>query len=135
MELLDIEEVAQATPQTLHPSDRAALALESTKTERHLRSLAIKHQSITVVKDKAGREQAHGAAMELTRARIAVEKAAKEARDDATKFSKAVIAEAARLVAIVEPEEARLKNANPKSRGTPCCDPVNRVTPTLKATL
>jgi hypothetical protein len=45
------------------------------------------------------------------RARTTVEKASKEAREDANKFSKAVIAEAARLVAIVEPEEARLKEA------------------------
>lgn len=111
MEILDIEEV-QAAPKTeLAPIERAALALESTKTEQHLVALATKHQSITVVKDKAGREQAHGAYIEVMRARTAVEKAAKDAREDATKFSKAVIAEAARLVAIVEPEEARLKEA------------------------
>lgn len=108
MELMDIEEVGTTA---LAPTERAALALQSTKTEQHLLALATKHAAITVVKDKAGREQAHGAAMELTRARTAVEKAAKEAREDATKFSKAVIAEAARLVAIVEPEETRLKQA------------------------
>jgi len=111
MEILDIEEV-QAAPKTeLAPIERAAIALESSKTEQHLMALATKHQSITVVKDKAGREQAHGAYIEVMRARTAVEKAAKDAREDATKFSKAVIAEAARLVAIVEPEEARLKEA------------------------
>jgi regulator of extracellular matrix RemA (YlzA/DUF370 family) len=106
MELLDIEEVGTTA---LPPAERAALALDSGKAERHLTELASKHASIVEVKDKAGREQAHGAAMELTRARTAVERAAKEAREDATKFSKAVIAEAARLVAIVEPEETRLK--------------------------
>lgn len=111
MELLEIDEV-QAAPKTeLAPIERAALALESTKTEQHLLALATKHASITVVKDKAGREQANGAYIEVMRARTAVEKAAKEAREDATKFSKAVIAEAARLVAIVEPEETRLKDA------------------------
>lgn len=111
MELIDIDEV-QAAPKTeLAPIERAALALESSKTEQHLKTLATKHASITVVKDKAGREQAHGAYMEVMRARTAVDKAAKDAREDATKFSKAVIAEAARLVAIVEPEEARLKEA------------------------
>lgn len=108
---LDIQEVQEAPKTELAPIERAALALESTKTEQHLLALATKHQSITVVKDKAGREQAHGAYIEVMRARTAVEKAAKEAREDATKFSKAVIAEAARLVAIVEPEEARLKEA------------------------
>ena len=111
MELIDIDEV-QAAPKTeLAPIERAALALESSKTEQHLKTLATKHASITVVKDKAGREQAHGAYMELMRARTTVEKASKEAREDATKFSKAVIEEAKRLVAIVEPEEARLKAA------------------------
>lgn len=111
MELMDIDEV-QAAPKTeLAPIERAALALESSKTEQHLKTLATKHASITVVKDKAGREQAHGAYIEVMRARTAVEKAAKDAREDATKFSRAVIAEAARLVAIVEPEEARLKEA------------------------
>ena len=111
MEILDIEEVQTAPKTELEPIERAAIALESTKTEQHLMALATKHQSITVVKDKAGREQAHGAYIEVMRARTAVEKAAKDAREDATKFSKAVIAEAARLVAIVEPEEARLKEA------------------------
>lgn len=106
MELMEIEEVGTTA---LAPAERAALALDSGKAERHLTELATKHVNIVEVKDKAGREQAHGAAMELTRARTAVEKAAKEAREDATRFSKAVIAEAARLVAIVEPEEARLK--------------------------
>lgn len=95
----------------LAPIARAAIALESSKTEQHLLALATKHASITVVKDKAGREQAHGAYIEVMRARTAVEKAAKEAREDATKFSKAVIEEAKRLVAIVEPEEARLRAA------------------------
>ena len=111
MEILEIEEVQTAPKTELAPIERAALALESSKTEQHLMALATKHQSITVVKDKAGREQAHGAYMEVMRARTAVDKAAKDAREDATKFSKAVIAEAARLVAIVEPEEARLKEA------------------------
>ena len=116
MEILDIEEV-QAAPKTeLAPIERAAIALESSKTEQHLMALATKHQSITVVKDKAGREQAHGAYIEVMRARTTVEKASKEAREDATKFSRAVIAEAARLVAIVEPEEARLKEAREQAR-------------------
>lgn len=109
MELLDIEPLQAPTTTALAPIERAALALESSKTEAHLLALATKHASIVQVKDKAGREQAHGAAMELTRARTTVEKAAKEAREDATKFSKAVIAEADRLVAIVAPEETRLK--------------------------
>ncbi|MFX8160626.1 hypothetical protein ABTL01_19900, partial [Acinetobacter baumannii] len=47
--------------------------------------------------------------MTLANARIAISKAGKEARDDATKFSKAVIEEEKRLIAIIEPEEDRLR--------------------------
>ena len=93
---------------TTPPAERAALALNSTQTERDLIALAVKNADITVIKNKAGRDQAHGAAMEIKRARLAIEKTAKEARDDATKFSKAVIAEEKRLIGIIEPEETRL---------------------------
>ena len=93
---------------TAHPAERAALALNSTQTERDLIALASKNADITVIKNKAGRDQAHGAAMEIKRARLVIEKTAKEARDDATKFSKAVIAEEKRLISIIEPEETRL---------------------------
>jgi len=89
-------------------AERAIIALNSSKTEEHLKALAIKHQAITVIKDKAGREQAHNAAMELQKARTAIEKIAKSARDDANKFAKAVIAEETRLIAITEAEEKRL---------------------------
>lgn len=93
---------------TAPPAERAALALNSTQTERDLIALASKNADITVIKNKAGRDQAHGAAMEIKRARLVIEKTAKEARDDATKFSKAVIAEEKRLISIIEPEETRL---------------------------
>lgn len=89
-------------------AERAAQALASTKTEEHLKALATKHKTITVIKDKAGREQAHNAAMELLKARTEIQRISKAARDDATKFSKAVIAEENRLIAITEAEEKRL---------------------------
>ena len=88
---------------------RAALALESSKTEQDLRALVDQLKTVTVVNSPAGRDQAHALAMTATRARTAIEKAGKAARDDATKFSKAVIAEEARLIALVEPEEKRVK--------------------------
>lgn len=103
MEITMIEPTTELTVQ-----DRAAVALGSSKTEQTLIELASKNIAIVSILDKAGREQAHGAAMELKRARTTIEKVSKEAREDATKFSRAVIAEAARLVAIVEPEETRL---------------------------
>lgn len=88
---------------------RAALALESSKTEQDLRALVDQLKTVTVVNSPAGRDQAHALAMTATRARTAIEKVAKAARDDATKFSKAVIAEEKRLIALVEPEETRVK--------------------------
>lgn len=99
-----------ATAIALPPETRAVIAMNSSKTELDLRALATKHVAIVEIKDRAGREQAHGAAMELMRARTDIEKVSKAARDDATKFSKAVIAEEKRLVSIVEPEEKRLKD-------------------------
>ncbi len=106
MEINHTEQTAVAA--VMPPAERAALALNSSQTERDLRELAVKHASIQVIKDKAGRDQAHGAAMEVKRARTTIERVGKEARDDATKFSKAVIAEQKRLIDIIEAEEQRL---------------------------
>lgn len=106
MEVTQAEQTAISA--AMPPAERAALALNSSQTERDLRELAVKHAGIQVIKDKAGRDQAHGAAMEVKRARTTIERTGKEARDDANKFSKAVIAEQGRLVAIIEAEERRL---------------------------
>lgn len=104
-------EVTESKEYHLLPvDDRARLALASSKTEADLIALAAKHQCITEIKDKAGREQAHGAAMELMRARTTIANVSKAAREDATKFSRAVIAEEARLIALIEAEEKRLKD-------------------------
>lgn len=88
---------------------RAAVALGSAEHETKLKELAAKHADITEIKNPAGREQAHAAMMTLANARVAITKAGKAARDDANAFSKAVIAEQDRLIAIIEPEEARLR--------------------------
>ena len=89
--------------------ERAAIALGTKEHEANLLALAKKHADIVEIKNPAGREQCHGAMMALANARIAISKAGKEARDDATKFSKAVIEEEKRLIAIIEPEEDRLR--------------------------
>lgn len=88
--------------------ERAMLALESTKTEAQLRELVESSADIVAVIDSAGREQAHRIGMNLKGARVAIEKTGKAAREDATAFSKGVIAEEARLKAIIEPEESRV---------------------------
>jgi len=63
--------------------ERAAVALGTAKHEKELLELVEQSKSITEIKNK-------------------------DARDDATKFSKAVIAEEDRLVALIEPDETRL---------------------------
>ena len=103
---MKIDLIEADAPLTLQT--RAALALNSTHTERDLVALASKNTHIVAVIDKPGREQAHGAAMELKRARTTIEKVSKAAREDATQFQKAIIAEEKRLISLVEPEETRL---------------------------
>ncbi|WP_230973116.1 hypothetical protein [Burkholderia vietnamiensis] len=88
--------------------ERAAIALGTSERETELRALVAKSTDIVEIKNAAGRDQCHGAAMALRTARTSIRKVGKDARDDATKFSKAVIAEEDRLVALIEPEETRL---------------------------
>lgn len=88
---------------------RAAAALKSAQHEQELLALSKKYADITAIANSAGREQCHGAMMELANRRVAITKAGKDARDDATKFSKAVIEEEKRLVGLIEPEEDRLR--------------------------
>jgi hypothetical protein len=90
--------------------ERAALALASPQHEQELRELVAASASIVAIKNKDGREQCHTALMTLKGRRTSIEKAGKAAREDATAFSKAVIAEEKRLVAIAEPEEIRLQD-------------------------
>lgn len=88
--------------------ERAAIALGTSERETELRALVTKSNDIVEIKNSAGRDQCHAAAMLLRTARTSIRKVGKDARDDATKFSKAVIAEEDRLVALIEPEETRL---------------------------
>lgn len=89
-------------------TQRAAVALQSDKAAAELAALVESSQSITAITNPDGRTECHAAAMKAKAARVAIEKTGKEARDDATAFSKAVIAEEKRLVAIIEPEQNRL---------------------------
>jgi hypothetical protein len=93
---------------TLPPADRAALVLNSTKTEADLKQLAESLKAITLVNSKAGRDQAHALAMTATKARTAITKVGKTAREDATKFSAAVIAEEKRLIGLISEQEDRV---------------------------
>lgn len=99
----------QTTAVATTPPARAAIALQSPETEAALRALVVRSATIVEIKNKAGRDEAHSAAMDLLRARTAIEKRSKEARADATAFSKAVIAEENRLISITQAEEDRVK--------------------------
>jgi hypothetical protein len=88
--------------------ERAAVALGSSKTEVDLRELVKQSVDIVTVNNAAGRDQAHRIGMNLKNARVAIEKTGKAAREDATAFSKAVIAEEKRLVNIIDGEEERV---------------------------
>jgi len=87
---------------------RAALALSSDQTRKDLQALVAKSINIREVKNAAGRDEAHSAAMALVRARTTITKTGKAAREDAAAFQKAVIAEEKSLLAITEAEETRL---------------------------
>lgn len=104
-------EVVEAKPQdiaTLPPADRAVIVMNSSKTEIQLRELVTESATITAVTDPAGRELAHRTGMRLKTARTSIEKIGKTAREDAQAFSKAVIAEEKRLIAITAQEEERV---------------------------
>jgi len=87
---------------------RAVVALSSPKVELELKQLVLSSQSIVSITNADGRTECHSAAMSARTARINIEKAGKAAREDATAFSKAVIAEEKRLVDLIAPEESRL---------------------------
>lgn len=89
--------------------ERAAVALGAAEHEKALLVLATKYADITKIVNPAGRDQCHAAYMELKTTRVGIEKAGKDAREDANAFQKAVIKEVERLTAITAAEEARLQ--------------------------
>lgn len=88
--------------------DRAQLALKSTQTRTDLAAIVAKSANIKEIKNADGRAECHAAAMVLVKARTTIKAAGKAAREDATKFSNAIIAEENSLVAITAAEEKRL---------------------------
>lgn len=89
--------------------ERASIALGAAEHEKRLVELAKESTEITVITNPDGYAQCHAARMVLKNERVSLERSGKAARDDATKLSKAVIAEESRLIAIIEPEEKRLQ--------------------------
>ena len=98
---MEIELLEKPTTE-LTVTARAALALSSEQTRKDLKELVAKSANIREVKNAAGRDECHGAAMALVRARTTITKTGKAAREDAAAFQKAVIAEEKSLIAITE---------------------------------
>jgi len=80
-------------------------------TVAELNALATQYRNLAIagVEDKEGYERVHKARMELVRTRGDITRAGKALRDDANKFSKAVIEKEKELVGIIEPVEKDLK--------------------------
>jgi hypothetical protein len=88
--------------------DRAEQALAFTETRDKLTELATQSHRIVAITNAAGYQECHAARMTLKSMRIEIEKRGKLAREDSTKFSKAVIAKESELIGLIEPEEKRL---------------------------
>lgn len=86
--------------------ERELAALE--KRGAALTKLAESTAAITAITNPAGRDECHRAAMVAKGARIAVEKDAKEIRDQVNAYKDKVIAAERKLVALIAPEEDRL---------------------------
>lgn len=88
---------------------RAAVALGTAEHEQRLIALVKESERITDVKNKAGRDECHTAYMVLKNTRISITGLADNATEDAKAFTKAVKAEALRLLEITRAEESRLQ--------------------------
>lgn len=99
---------------TMAPAARAAVALGSTATEKHLRELVTKSAAITTVVDVNGRAEAHSSYMALRTARTSITNTGKAAREDAQAFCTSVIKEEKRLIEITQDEEDRVKGLRDK---------------------
>lgn len=90
-------------------NERAKAALSIDHTEQELTTLAAKFADVAEISSKDDYSLVKGACREFQKVRVSIEKAGKSARDDANKFSKAVLSEQKRLLNIIVPEEDRLK--------------------------
>lgn len=98
----------QTTALTVIQRAVAAIGITAER-EKELRDLAARTNGINAITNRDGYQQVHSGRMALKNERVSIQNLAKEARDDATKFSKAVIAEEKRIIGLIEPEEQRLQ--------------------------
>lgn len=93
----------------LAPLDRAERVLGFVERKAQLADLARKSERIVEITGTTGYQEAQGARMALKNTRVEIQKLGKAAREDATAFSKAVIAKEKELIDVIEPEESRLQ--------------------------
>lgn len=86
----------------------AAIGLTDAK-KAELKELAARTASISAITNADGYKQVHSGRMALKNERVELEKLGKAARQDATDFSKAVIAQEKLAIGIIAPEETRLQ--------------------------
>lgn len=89
-------------------TERASQALSKAETETEILALVEKSKPIVAVTDSTSREFCHESLMTLKTLRVQIEKRGKEGREEATRYSKAVIAIEKELVGLLTPEETRL---------------------------
>jgi len=89
--------------------DRALAVLKFDETKAALLPLVEASARIVSITNGAGYSEAQSARMKLKNTRVEIEKRGKAAREDATQFSKAVIAKEKELVAVIGFEEDRLQ--------------------------
>lgn len=89
-------------------TERASHALSKEDTEAEIKALVAQSRPIVAVTDGASREVCHSSLMTLRNLRVQIEKRGKEGREEATRYSKAVIAIEKELIGLLTPEETRL---------------------------
>lgn len=101
--------VTQEQQTALSLPERASVALGSPAHEVKLRELVLASAAILAVTNKAGRDECHTAYMTLKNTRVNINHTVDDVTEDAKAFTKAVKAEATRLLQITMVEEDRLQ--------------------------
>jgi hypothetical protein len=89
--------------------EQADQALAFQATRERLLVLASESARITEITGPDGYKECHARRMVLKTTRVEIQKVAKDARDDAVKFQKAIIGKEKELIDLIEPEERRLQ--------------------------
>jgi hypothetical protein len=97
------------TANALTIAEQADQALAFQATRERLLVLASESARITEITGPDGYKECHARRMVLKTTRVEIQKVAKDARDDAVKFQKAIIGKEKELIDLIEPEERRLQ--------------------------